>query len=404
VNRNFLTVLLAFAVALPLGLALGRRDSGEEPVENPVPTASPARPGRVKQGPLDLQELLRDYEAEQQAWIDGEVDPIADFLADWTEDELKTALTEALTLPRCLTGMGNDSRLPWELIGAWVKKNPDAVAVWIEGVRSAEIKDELVREALRHWPRDRAMEGIEFLLAHHWKPGQTYWAKIIRGALEDKARQGSGEMIGLLDRLAAAKIGIGTESLDLPADFDYSALVGSDGFRAQDKAILQDVVFSKWQDSQPREMLDWMEQTGDWERFNNFLDLQAPATVAASFWDEAEPELRENMLGAIKWREFTLEEVGKFIAATTDPEGQDLMIVKGIANGTLDPVEMLELIPSAERRLNILLYLHPHTDWHPDAEPTFRDPPSAPALRTAIRRWDIPVPPPVVEPDPFADP
>jgi hypothetical protein len=110
------------------------------------------------------------------------------------------------------------------------------------------------------------------------------------------------------------------------------------------------------------------------------------------------------MLGAIEWRESTSEEIGKFIAATTDPEGQDLMIAKGIANGTLDPVETLELIPDAERRLDILIQLHPNTDWRPDAEPTFGDPPAAPALRTAIRRWDIPVPPPVVEPDPFADP
>jgi hypothetical protein len=86
-----------------------------------------------------------------------------------------------------------------------------------------------------------------------------------------------------------------------------------------------------------------------------------------------------------------------------------MMIAKGIANGLnrygkLDPVEMLELLPTAERRLNVLLQLHPYTDWRPEAKPAFGEPPVAAAVRAAIGRWGIAVPPPVVKPDPFADP
>ncbi len=409
--RKSLALLLPFAVAMSIGLALGRRDSVETPtLATSLRDAPPDGPVREKRQPLDLQGLLRDFEAEQQAWIDGEVDPMADLLAEWTEEELQAALEEALTLPRCVARMGGDRRVPNELLEAWVKKSPDAVVAWIDGIRSSEMKEGMVRTALHNWPRDRAMEGIEFLLKHHWKPGKTYYAKILPGALEDKAREGAGEMIGLIERLAEAKVDIWVESLDLPADFDFAALVGSEGFRSHEKEGFQDRVMSEWRDRQPRKMLGWIEQAGEWERFNSFLDLERPAAfaAAASFWDEAEPELRESVLDSIQWRELDHVQIETFIRVTTDPEGQDRLIANGIAKGLsrygkLDPVEMLELIPSAGRRLNILLQLHPYTDWRPDAEPASGEPPAAAAMRAAIGRWDIPVPPPAVEPDPFAD-
>ena len=364
----------------------------------------------MKREPLDLQQLLRDFEAEQQAWDDKNLDPMADLLAEWTEDELKAALNEALTLPRCLTRMGGDRRLPWLLIGAWVKKNPDAVAAWIEGIRSSETKEEMVREALRNWPEDQALEGVDFLIKHQWQPGKCYRTKFVPRALEDMARIGADELSGLLDRLASAKIRLSLESLDLPAEFDFATLVSSDGFRAHDQEGFQDVVFSGWQDSKPREMLAWMEETGEWKRFNDFLDPLRPAgqAAAARFWDEAEPELRQTMFDSIQWEELRHHHIRTFVRQTADPEGQDMMIAKGIANGLnrygkLDPVEMLELLPTAERRLNILLQLHPHTDWRADAQADSNDPPAAAAVRAAIGRWGIPVPPPVVEHDPFAD-
>lgn len=409
--RKFLKLLLPFAVALPIGLALGRRDSGETPAAAPVAAAAPGTAERVKRAPLDLDELLRDFEAEQQAWIDRDVDPMADLLAEWTEDELKAALEEALTLPRCLITLGRERYLPSKLIGAWVKKNPDAVAAWIEGIRSSEIKDAMVRGALHNWPRDRAMEGIDFLLKHHWKPGTSYGIHFIPGVLEDKAREGAGEMSRLLDLLNEAEVGISIESLDLPVDFDYHELIGSDAFQANEEEGFKGLVFSEWQDHQPREMLAWMEETGEWKRFDDFLDPLRPDShaAAARFWDEAEPEVRERLLKSIQWEELDLPHIRKFVEATTDPAGQDMMIAKGIANGLnrygkLDPVEMLELLPTAERRLNVLLQLHPYTDWRPEAKPAFGEPPVAPALRAAIGRWGIAVPPPVVKPDPFADP
>ena len=365
----------------------------------------------MKREPLDLQQLLRDFEAEQQAWNDRDVDPMADLLAEWTENELKAALDEALTLPRCFTTMGGERHLPSRLIGAWVKKNPDAVAAWIEGIRSSEIKDAMVRGALHNWPRDRAMEGIEFLLTHHWKPGTAYGIQFIPGVLEDKAREGAGEMSRLLDRLNEAEVGISIESLDLPVDFDYAAFVGGTAFQANDEESFKATVFSRWQDHQPREMLAWMEETGEWKRFDDFLDPLRPNShaAAARFWDEAEPELRETLLKVIQWEELDLPHIRKFVEATTDPEGQDMMIGRGIASGLnrsgkLDPVEMLELLPSAERRLNVLLQLHPYIDWRPEAKPAFGEPPLSAAVRAAIGRWGIAVPPPVVKPDPFADP
>lgn len=410
-TRKFLKLLLPFAVALPLGLAMGRRDSEEPSAAGPVSAASPGRPERVKREALDLQLLLRDFEAYEKAWTAGDVDPMADLLAEWTEEELQAALEEALTLPRCLITLGRERYLPSKLIGAWVKKNPDAVAAWIEGIRSSEIKDAMVRGALHNWPRDRAMEGIDFLLKHHWKPGTSYGIRFIPGVLEDKAREGAGEMSRLLDLLNEAEVGISIESLDLPVDFDYHELIGSDAFQANEEDGFKDAVFSEWQDHQPREMLAWMQETGQWKRFNDLLDPLRPTShaAAARFWDEADPVLWETLLKSIQWEELGLPNIRKFVEATTDPEGQDMMIGKGIANalnryGKLDPVEMLELLPTAERRLNVLLQLHPYIDWRPEAKPAFGEPPVAAAVRAAIGRWGITVPPPAVEPDPFADP
>jgi hypothetical protein len=269
----------------------------------------------------------------------------------------------------------------------------------------------MVRGALHNWPRDRAMEGIDFLLKHHWKPGTSYGIHFIPGVLEDKAREGAGEVSRLLYRLNEAEVGIYPNSLDLPVDFDYAEFVSGTAFQANEEEDFKDAVFSEWQDHQPREMLAWMQETGQWKRFNDLLDPLRPTShaAAARFWDEADPVLRETLLKSIQWEELGLPNIRKFVEATTDPEGQDMMIGKGIANGLnrygkLDPVEMLELLPSAERRLNVLLQLHPYIDWRPEAKPAFGEPPVAAAVRAAIGRWGIAVPPPTVEPDPFADP
>jgi hypothetical protein len=407
-NRLFLQLVLPFAVAMPAGLVLGGM-SGEK---EPVPPAHPTRVAERGSGKASrptatgLDELLQRYEADELAREESDAEPFLDWVADWTEAELEAALTEALRLPRCMDPLGRDHRLLWQLYRAWIHRNPEAAAAWIDTIPSSTMRDALVRNACECRPADRAMDGIDFLLKHHWRAGRSYPDRLFEHALESQAAHGSAAVDELLRRLADAKVGVTVESLDFPAGFDFAWLVNGVGFATQEKESFKDQILKEWRLTDPGSMLAWMDRSAHWEPFQSFLVEGAPET--ARFWDAADAKTRTAALDAIRWRELGQDWLDRFAGQVNDPEGKLALVTEYFRSGASDDrVAVLELIPSAQARVGVLTSLHPDIDWRADSPPTAGEPAWVAAVRDAMVDWKVVVPAPPPDPfgaDPFSSP
>jgi hypothetical protein len=200
---------------------------------------------------LDCARLLHEYEQAEAREEESGADELVELLGGWTEAEIIQALNEALRTPDCVARSGSHGNLRWKLFIAWMKKNPDAAVAWIETLKSAEVRDGFIREAIRQWPKDRLMEGVDFLIARHWQPGSYYSEPFIRSAFESEAAKSSADFQRLLDRFHQARIESLLESINLPPEFDFRSLIQSESFRAQSADGFQSVVMADWSLKQP---------------------------------------------------------------------------------------------------------------------------------------------------------
>ena len=363
---------LPFAVALLIGLAAGRMTAPAKGAD-PVLASKNKRetPLRGQRGRLDWEDLLREYEAEDLREIETGLDAMDRLLDGWSADELRTALDQALQTPECVDPMGAGDRRIDELFGAWIRRDPHAAAAWVVDVHSGEIRDRLVRVACHHWPKDRAMECIGFVLEHHWKPGAYFHHGLITAALEKQGLQGASAVEQLLRRLKEAEVDVVIESISLPADFNYRQLVDTETFRDEDDEITRSAVFSRWIATGTLDFLGWMENTGSWREFNRFFTPADAAKLpeAIAYVARQDPAARAALLNGVNWRELELDDLSRFARGLEGSDAQMAWVAKAV-EGSLpgskaDIVPILALIPSVDRQVEALMQVDPHTDWRP---------------------------------------
>jgi hypothetical protein len=432
---NVWGLLTLFTVAIPVGWFLGAQ--GERLSD---PPSSQGASGAVKmESPNrvevpDYANLLRIQEAaEVKDNAATEPDAFEKLLADWSDAEFAAALNKALAMPECQSPAGANRTLPFRIFGAWMAFRPDAAAAWIGTVRAAEMRDGFVREACRHWPADRALDGIDFLLSHHWKQGASYSEKLMDSALTQAAREGGPNgVIELLEKLAKAKIEMTAEHPNFPRGFDFNSLAASAPYQTHSHELFRESVNAAWFIDQPRSFLDSMRSCGDWERFNIALRAggrEVGGVPAVRLWETADPDSRREMLKAVEWSRLgesldaetwltiarerqhsnASADAATWIATLVrDPAMREEWVEGALGNGSFPApvwIALLETLSEPVRRLEVLRRKYPNVDWRPDGINTPRDPGSAPALREAIRRWGVSVSSLPVTPDtsdPFA--
>lgn len=407
------SILLPVAVALLIGLAAGRMMAPAETASpGPAPKTARGTPARPARQHLEWEALLREYEAEELSEYETGIDALDLILDRWSGAELKAALDEAMVTPRCIAPLGRNNNLVWRLFGAWVRQDPDAATTWLDGVASGEFRDGFVGTACRNWPADRAMDGIDFLLNYEWAERAYYHHILMEAAIETEARRGPAAVEHLLQRLQQGEAHVNLETVDLPAEFDYPPLVDSEAFRAAEKEMFQDRILSEWIDDQPRNFLAWMQRAGEWREFNKFLQPARAAKMpeATAFFGEIDPDARGDLLKSVKWKSLKFETISSFADGLRNPEAQVAWVADavrqslGYNNKKLDAVAVLGLVPSGDRQVEVLRQVDPHTDWRPDATPKRGESPAKAAIRKHLEESGVEVPPPLVRPDPFADP
>lgn len=370
---------------------------------------TPARPARERP---EWDALLREYEAEELREYETGTDSLDLMLDQWSGEELQAALDEAMGMPRCIAPLGRNNNLVWRLFGAWVRQDPDASTAWLAGVKSGELRDGFVGTACRHWPADRAMDGIDFLLNYEWAERAYYHHNLMEAAIESQARIGPAAVEQLLRRLLQGEAHVNLETVDLPAEFHYPPLVNSEAFRAAEKKMFQDRILAEWIDDQPRKFLAWMQEAGEWREFNKFLEPAQAGKMpdAIAFFGEIDPDARGDLLKSVKWKSLEFETISSFAGELRNPEAQVAWVAGGVRaslsynNKKLDAVAVLGLIPSADRQVEVLRQVDPYTDWRPDATPEPGESPAKAAIRKHLGESGAEVPPPLSRFDPLNDP
>lgn len=414
---------MLFTVAIPAGWLLGghgEREGGRSADPGAPKALENASPNRVKaSGYAGLLHIQEEAEAKEKAAT--EADAFEALLADWSDAEFAAALDKAQGMPECRFPTGANGTLPFRVFGAWIAFRPDAAAAWIDTVRAGETRDRFVREACRQWPAERALDGIDFLLRHHWKEGASYSEKLMDNALNQAVREGGANgAIGLLEKLAKAKIKMTAEHPDFPRGFDFKLLAASPPYQAHDDDLFRRTVNAAWVIDQPGSFFEDMRERGDWERFNTALragSKEVRGIPAVRLWEAADPDSRRKMLKAVDWLDLGLSlDFESWFALARERRTIDTAPVAATRIATLvhDPalreewvegalghesfpapvrIELLETLPDPSSRIDLLRRMHPEVDWRPEGIVQPWDPGTAPALREAIRRWGVSVPP-----------
>ncbi|MBK1883004.1 hypothetical protein JIN85_11295 [Luteolibacter pohnpeiensis] len=216
-----------FLAAILIGFLGSRFFKDTSPVDDSV---SPERRERkANRDRRTLQQQMEDSVA--QARLAGKFDPFSGEWADWTEEELKSALEEGLKDPAVVLD-GKEQRLVRMLFRAWCDKNLENAIAWWETTPSEFMQVRLSGVIGAAWPEDRGMEGLEFACAHSeqfFGYGSVASGQIMQKGLQQAVAGGVNEVASALKMLRESGLDSRyTMPVKFPDGFDFVALADTD--------------------------------------------------------------------------------------------------------------------------------------------------------------------------------
>ncbi len=248
----------AFVPAALIGLGLGWSTSGHRE-QVPAPEKTTAKTAvRERLRPEPKKETLLEIATRRvQDRSQPDYNPLADELADWTNDEIRAALEESLVHPEAALNFGRGSPLTIWLLKEWIRRDFDEVLAWFGQVPSW--KQARLSGALGHnWPAERAAEGLDFVRKNRdWFPSPP-WALLVKN-VEQHAGNGAAAVDELLRTFAEERYQLGAQNpIDFPAGFDFAALVEKPGFQGIRGSGLASVVLRSWFGQDREAAFDWV--------------------------------------------------------------------------------------------------------------------------------------------------
>lgn len=363
---------LILLFAIPAGWLAGRawpRSGGGVSSDAKEPERAAPAPPRVRERSPDPKlkkeefiDLIRERSAAMA--VRG-YNPMADVLADWTDEEVVAALQLSITDPAAYGMPGKEGNATLYLLKKWMKRDLDSAVKWFGGHPSTLLKGQLALTIAADWPQDRAQEGFSFLLENRGLFGAAGGADLITKAINSAATRGPAAVNDLLRIAHEGDLDYLGVSPEFPPGFDFRALA--------DAGVLKDVVENNsanpvimaWAKRDRDAAYQWTLENAGADHVRSQLLGSAeggvPADVAwsAARYEEMDEEQRSAfMLSAGNFLGRDMSLVPYFSNAIQDPELRDelrMQGVQGIFSDRMTVAEsMLELLGPPARRLEIL--------------------------------------------------
>lgn len=225
-------VLLVFLFSGAAGWALSRLQEPRGAVAPAVAGGEAREEGRKQARTLRTPEDFAQWAQERAGTLKRrglglEFEPNDAKLAEWSADELKRALEQGLRDPACVR-YGPQVKAMHSLLEEWTRRDADAAWEWFTAVPAEHMRWRLCSGIVLGWPRERAEEGVELVIAHrdHFEGGGGYgYSPLVSRAMEVAAERGPEAVEALLLRLRDQDMQFSVEALKFPARFDFAAAV-----------------------------------------------------------------------------------------------------------------------------------------------------------------------------------
>ncbi len=250
------TAVLVVATLLGglIGWSFSARNSpAPPPIPRPAPVQPTPRPTWTT-GDFLASARKQSLQAKQPGF-----NPLAEKLADWTDEEIIAALNASLHDPDFALPSGAASGLDGLLLGEWMQRDLDAAIAWFDRLESVSTKSRLASALSYRWPADKSEQGLAFVLANRVLfPETTAWS-ILTKVLEGRAKQGPAAVENFLRTLREEKIEFSSEAPGhFPDHFDFATLANGDEFQQLWESGDAKPLILAWHSQNRDQAFDWL--------------------------------------------------------------------------------------------------------------------------------------------------
>ncbi len=252
-----------FTVYLAAGVSIGwlsmRHEGANKPDPSPEAQAlspAPQPPPKIdRTPPWRMEDFILDVRTKMASASTGSYPVLDKTLADWSDDEVRSVLNDALADERTLDQSG--SGIAHLLFHEYLKRDFDAALSWYSGLDN--IHRGAFALAISHqWPESRAEEGIKFLLDH---PENFYraspWSLVIKG-ITSRANIGAEAVADLLGKLRERHLDLNFgDQISFPEGFDFEHLASSPSFQGEGIDTFRENVLAAWCRENREAAFDW---------------------------------------------------------------------------------------------------------------------------------------------------
>lgn len=159
---------------------------------------------------------------------------LTDQLSDWSIDELRAALDGSARSPDAFFEMTLGSAVERALLAEWMRRDFEGALGWFEALESDYVKARLLSTLSGGWPKERGLEGIDFVLNHrelYFPNGRASPWQILATGISKAAEGGPAAVNEVLRRLRENDGDLDSLGrLDFPPGFDFHTFIGGDEF------------------------------------------------------------------------------------------------------------------------------------------------------------------------------
>ncbi|WP_265594188.1 hypothetical protein [Haloferula sp. BvORR071] len=361
--------LAVFGGALLTGALVGRAtlDSAAPARAVPVAPAALATPSREKWSSERLLQAARDWQVPD---FMSRANPLGEELAQWSEAELRAAITESFNSPDKLLPAGQ--AVLRYLLQEFLRRDFDAGLAWFETAETPEFKRRLAWELARQWPVERAEEGFARAMVDREYLGKSavFFQELL---IEFHSRSGPAAVWDALQRCRDQGLGATGGLLKPVADgFDFAGLLShpldslaKDDERTPGPALFEQRFIWEWYRQDRDKAFDWLVANRGAEALNAIWSgypgtpVEGHQQWLASKVEGLTPAQQDEFLKGSA-ASFASSPISlKLLAEATGSPGlrekMEALAVAGIRTGNpVMSLEVLELNPDPARRIALL--------------------------------------------------
>ncbi len=238
--KKTLSLLLYPAIGALIGWMSGPTP---ESTPAPAPSASRVREPRTSGSAPATEDLLQATRPRVESFGEAPSSGISAHIANWTDEEILTALEEAAKLPDTLRRYDSIATV---LLEEYTRGDPDRALAWAMA-QPPIFSRRFAQTVIGTWPPDRVNDAIAFVRKNPDLFGNKLPINLIYDSFSEAAKQGAAALISRMTELKEDGIPqYASYSFDFPAGFDFAALLGSTDLQSLNLPMIQNAFLREW--------------------------------------------------------------------------------------------------------------------------------------------------------------